>query len=82
MSKTEECPYCGVNCKVGYGKCHCGCGRTTKPHTNASAMKINKTSNVPIRPICAGVPKRTILWHRAPGGWSRRYTSIAPGLQQ
>ena len=28
---VASCPYCGDPCPVGYGKCHCGCKRTTNP---------------------------------------------------
>ena len=24
-----SCPHCGIDCKVGYGKCHCGCRKET-----------------------------------------------------
>lgn len=26
----STCPYCGQNCKFGFGYCHCGCGEKTK----------------------------------------------------
>jgi hypothetical protein len=26
----STCPYCGPECEVGYGRCHCGCGLRAK----------------------------------------------------
>lgn len=29
IESVPPCPYCGVACAFGYGKCHCGCKETT-----------------------------------------------------
>jgi hypothetical protein len=54
INVTEKvCPYCGPNCLVEYGCCHCGCGNVTKlcPKNDAH------------RKAVAGEPQRYIIGH-------------------
>jgi hypothetical protein len=48
MHDYIQCEYCLGACRVGYGKCHCGCGReTTIPTVNSTVNR--RTAGRPIQ---------------------------------
>jgi hypothetical protein len=47
LEQSLTCPYCEKECRVGYGKCHCGCGADTSLATTT----IRKRGDIKGKPV-------------------------------
>lgn len=51
--EAGQCPYCGPDCQVGVGKCHCGCGQ------DATIIRYSEHRRAQV----GGAPRRCLTGH-------------------